>query len=1117
MSRDECPAGDVLSRYASGELSDDAALAVSSHLETCGDCLAQLDGLIHRTDPLIARLRRPRPGEPGTNPQLASAIARVLAPAAGPAAPAPGEVLNGYRLLGEIGRGGMGRVYRAVHPRLGQEVAVKVLRPGMDSAPILARFEAERQALAVMNHPNIARVLDGGVTEAGAPFFVMELVRGAAVTRYCHERRLALRERLGLFVGVCLAVQHAHQKGVIHRDLKPSNVLVVEYDGRPVPKVIDFGVAKALDRRAAAETEVGMLIGTPQYMSPEQADVASSDIDTRSDIYALGVLLYELLTGDTPITRGRLRDAPVLEVLRMVREEDPPCPSSRLGAAETAVGRATSPGPDAAGLARQVRGELDWVVMKCLEKDRNRRYESAAALAEDVRRFLNDEPVLAGPPGRGYRLKKFVRRHRGAVLAAGLVLAALLLGMAGTTWGLVWALDEKDAKEQARVEAVTNAEKARGSERQEREAREQAQARLGQIEKANALLGSIFADLDPRAPLEEGKSLQQILGERLDKATAQLDGEAVGDALAVARLQETLGRSQRGLGYPDKAIALLEKALRTRKARLGEGHPDTLVTMSSLALVYLETGRVADALPLFEASLRDFRTRFGSDHPDTLVCMNNLATAYLNVGRLREALALLEDAYPRTKAKLGDDRATLACLSNLATAYEKSGRVDDALRLFGEALKLRRAKLGRGHPDTLASMANLAGAYSTARRHADAVPLLVEALGGMKAKLGRDHPDTLACMNNLASAYKHTGRPDDALRLFEEAFELTKAKLGADHPTALAGMNNLAAAYLDARRLPDTLRLSEQARKLAKAKLGPGHPTTLLATYNLAVAYQKANRPADALPLFEEAYPLLKITFGGDHQHTISVMNYLALSYKRAGRFADALPLLEEAVELSKAQLGPGHRRTLSSINNLAMAYRDADRPNDALPLFLAAAAGARKVWGPKHASTHTILLNLAGCHERLGEHAKAEPLYREMAEFWKQQAGADSQQYAAALSGLGQCLLAQKKYAGAEAPLRECLAIRDKKEPGGLGAAYVKWLLGESLLGRGKYAEGEPLLAEGYAGLEKAQAAPVVRARLTEGLRRAVEAYAAAGKPDEAARWRARLPSAGAPRKASP
>jgi autotransporter-associated beta strand protein len=416
MVANDCLPDDVLNRYATGELSEAEARVIDTHLGQCSHCLGRLDDLAVRADSILAALRQPREAAAdNTPPVLSRAVAAVLAGTVR-LGPEPGTVLNGYRILEEVGRGGMGRVYRAAHPRLDQEVALKLLRPGTDSASILTRFEVERQALARMDHPNIARVLDGGATEDGQPFFVMELVRGVCVTRYCDEHRLDLGRRLELFISVCQAVQHAHQKGVIHRDLKPSNVLVAEYDGRPVPKVIDFSVARAIDAQASAATEVGMLVGTPEYMSPEQADVVAQDIDTRSDIYALGMLLYELLTGETPFAR-RLRGAPLLEVLRTLREEEPPAPSARLKAAaeqvEVAARRAA--GPDK--LVKQVRGELDWVVLKALEKDRSRRYETAAALAEDVRRYLNDEPVQAGPPSRVYRLKKFLRRNRGGVLA----------------------------------------------------------------------------------------------------------------------------------------------------------------------------------------------------------------------------------------------------------------------------------------------------------------------------------------------------------------------------------------------------------------------------------------------------------------------------------------------------------------------------------------------------------------------------------------------------------------------------------------------------------------------------------------------------------------------------
>src|SRR2546423_14274567 len=355
---------------------------------------------------------------------------------------APGAIIGPYKLLQQIGEGGMGTVFMAeqMHP-VQRKVALKLIKPGMDSRQVIARFEAERQALAMMDHVNIARVFDAGATEAGRPYFVMELVHGVPITKYCDDNHLTPRERLELFVPVCNAIQHAHQKGIIHRDIKPSNVMVTLYDGKPVPKVIDFGVAKATEHKLTERTlftQYGTMVGTLEYMSPEQAEMSALGVDTRSDIYSLGVLLYELLAGSTPLSRKRVKEAAHGEILPIPKEEEPPKPSTRLsdsGAALASISaqRHTEP----AKLSKLMRGELDWIVMKTLEKDRNRRYETAKDFAADLQRYLNDEPVQACPPSAGYRLRKFVRRNKGPVLTVAVVLLALVGGVAGTTWGMM--------------------------------------------------------------------------------------------------------------------------------------------------------------------------------------------------------------------------------------------------------------------------------------------------------------------------------------------------------------------------------------------------------------------------------------------------------------------------------------------------------------------------------------------------------------------------------------------------------------------------------------------------------------------------------------------------------
>ena len=498
-----------------------------------------------------------------------------------------------YKLIEKIGEGGMGSVWMAQQTDpVKRTVAVKLIKAEADSSRVLARFEAERQALALMDHPNIARVLDAGETPpayAGGsprPFFVMELVKGVPITKFCDARKLTPRQRLELFIPVCQAIQHAHQKGIIHRDIKPSNVLVALYDDRPVPKVIDFGVAKATGQQLTEQTlhtGFGAIVGTPQYMSPEQATLNNLDIDTRSDIYSLGVLLYELLAGSPPFRGKDLEKAGVLEMLRVIREEEPPKPSTKVSTAEALPNLAVQRGMEPAKLTRLLRGEIDWIVMKALEKERSRRYETANGLAMDIRRYLVDEPVQAGPPSAAYRLRKFVKRHKGQVVAVALVLLALLAGIAGTTVGLVRTERAREAETQraegerlAKIDAENAAaaekkakEDAENAARAETAAKEQAEKRLKQIEKGIEILTSVFHDLDPKSEEKEGASLRVLLGKRLDTAAEQLEGEAVGDPVVVARLQTWLGASLLELGHFDRAETVLTKARQTLEAPPG--------------------------------------------------------------------------------------------------------------------------------------------------------------------------------------------------------------------------------------------------------------------------------------------------------------------------------------------------------------------------------------------------------------------------------------------------------------------------------------------------------------------------------------------------------------------
>jgi serine/threonine protein kinase/tetratricopeptide (TPR) repeat protein len=569
---------------------------------------------------------------------------------------AVGTVIAGkYKLIEPIGEGGMGTVFLAQQTTpVKRQVALKLVKAGMDSKAVLARFEAERQALAMMDHPNIARVHDGGVTDTGRPFFVMELVKGVPITRFCDQRKLSPRERLELFVPVCQAIQHAHNKGIIHRDIKPSNVLVALYDDRPVPKVIDFGVAKATGAQLGEHTVVtgfGAMVGTPEYMSPEQAGF-NPDVDTRSDVYALGVLLYELLTGTTPVDRKRLGQAAVMEILRVIREEEPARPSTKLSTSEALPSVAANRNIEPAQLTRMLRGELDWVVMKALEKDRSRRYETANGLARDVQRYLADEVVEARPPSTAYRLRKFIRRNRGRVVAAALVLLALVGGMVGTTVGMVQAESARRAAEDARKEAEKQATLA--------------EKRLLQSIDAVSLFARdarIFCE-DAMVPALSRQQLYEVLIAQLernvDEQDAPFDEDKVRNKILmyqqIAQVNADLGgleRLKKAKEWDEKGLKLTEQWVQAKPDDpAARSHRAAYVHL--LGVSYQRVGDKAKADAMYKEAL-DVRQELWNN-PDARKQIDKFTPgkSYTNLcdsldthHRFEESLRLREEAYQR--------------------------------------------------------------------------------------------------------------------------------------------------------------------------------------------------------------------------------------------------------------------------------------------------------------------------------------------------------------------------------------------------------------------------------------------------------------------------------------
>ncbi|HQR41586.1 MAG TPA: serine/threonine-protein kinase, partial [Gemmatales bacterium] len=550
-----------------------------------------------------------------------------------------GTVLGHYTLEQKLGEGGMGSVWiaRQTEP-VKRRVALKLIKTGLDSRSLLARFEQERQALAVMDHPHIAKVYDAGIAH-GQPYFVMELVRGPTLLHYCDEKKLTPRQRLELFIPICHAIQHAHQKGIIHRDLKPANILVATVDDMPVPKIIDFGVAKAVSGKLTDQsfnTALGTVVGTLEYMAPEQA-VGNDDVDTRVDIYALGVILYELLVGVRPFDGNRLRQAALLEAIRIIQDEDPSKPSTRLSTVESLPTIAAVRQVEPRQLLNMLRGDLDWIIMKCLEKERSRRYDTANGLALELQRYLHDEPVLASPPSAAYRWKKFVKRNKGSVLAAGLILLTLLLGILATSWA-AWeasqqasaARRERDQKEEARLA--------------EHQAKLLTEKRLQQIQKAQQLLGSIFTALDPTAENKQGRTLRQILVERVMRAEKELTGDAIGDPATVAELQDILGQSYHGLGEFKRARTLFEQAEATTLKLTHPQHPEYLRIKSNRAANEASDGHYQLALDLFEGILVQRQAIHGRNHPKTMITISDIAGVWAgHMQRGDKAIPLYEE------------------------------------------------------------------------------------------------------------------------------------------------------------------------------------------------------------------------------------------------------------------------------------------------------------------------------------------------------------------------------------------------------------------------------------------------------------------------------------------
>jgi serine/threonine protein kinase/tetratricopeptide (TPR) repeat protein len=851
----------------------------------------------------------PRPGE---------TVAR-------PAVERPGDRVNPYKLMEQIGEGGMGVVYVAEQTQpVRRKVALKVIKPGMDSRQVVARFEAERQALAMKDHPNIARVYDGGTTASGRPYFVMELVRGVPITEYCDDERLSIRERLELFVLVCRAVQHAHQKGLIHRDLKPSNILVTLHDGVPVPKVIDFGIAKATGHALTDKTvytAFHQLVGTPLYMSPEQVELSGLDVDTRSDIYSLGVLLYELLTGTTPFDAETLRKAAFDELRRIIREQEPPRPSIRLsslGATLTTVSARRKADPRRLGPS--LRGELDWVVMKALEKDRRRRYETANDFASDVVRYLTDQPVQACPPSAGYRLRKFLRRNKGPV-AAGLALAALLLiGTVGTSIGLVWAMraeaEAKQAESKAKEEAAV----------------------------AKAVTDFLQNDLLAQAqPYINARTKKVTVEEVLGRAAARIAGKFAQQPLVEAEIRATIGSAYNSLGDYAAAQPHLERGYELSSRILGEEHPRTLTFMNNLAGLYMNQGMFARAEPLMVEAVEVGRRVQGEENPDVITRMNNLAYLYVAEGKLSQVEPLAARALEVARRRWGEESVqALGARAQLAHAYVAQGKPAQGEALVVKDLEVARRRWGDRDFKTLNLMRVLGSLYLSQGQLTEAEPLLVSALEAHRSIEGDNHPHTLESLTMLAELYRLRMRFQDSIPLLEDLLKGTRAMWGDDHPDTLDALSRLGDSYRQVGRVPEGTGLLEQA--WAKASKQRGLPVERLTSIsgNLGWAYEQAGQIAKAESVYREALETVRPRDKEAPSHSAALQVYLAGTLVEQQRYAEAEPLLRECLKF-REQNEANKWWTFATKSQLGGSLLGQKKYVEAEPLLLAGYEGMKQ------------------------------------------------------------------------------------------------------------------------------------------------------------------------------
>ncbi len=865
------------------------------------------------------------------SPALGDALNLSDLQRAGGPVPEP-EQIGPYRIIRKVGEGGMGVVYEAEQTEpIRRRVALKLIKVGMDTKNVIARFETERQALALMSHANIARVLDAGATEQGRPYFVMEYVLGVPITDHCDEQRLPIEERLSLFSQVCEAVQHAHQKGIIHRDLSARNVLIEFVGGRATVKVIDFGIAKATDRRQTEQTsctEHGRAIGTPEYMSPEQVDPANQDIDTRADVYSLGVLLYELLSGELPFGSKELRKQADAEIQRIIREDDPPKPSIRLSLLST---RRTTKGTDLArnrrtdvcSLTRRLRRDLDWIVMKCLEKDRGRRYETAASLGADIGRHLRHEPVMAGPPSAAYRMRKFVRRNRGLVASATVVACVLVIG---TTVAMAGWRAAAEGESKARLSLD--------------------------------FLKSILSSVDPDVA---GKRDTTLLQEILDNAARRIDFDLSEQPEVEAELRGTLGAIYGRLGDYPLATLFLEDSLQDLVELRGTRALAVARIKTDLGEVRMEQADYAAAESLFRESLEVCREELGPENARVAECVYNLGENTQRARDYKNAEPLYRQALIMRRRVLGEDHPKAAeCLVGLGVVHYGRGNLPEAERAFREAYGIVENKLSPTHSTVLASCNNLAVVLARQGRSEEAMLILKRNLEATRQAWGDNHVIVAWALNNLALQYQGQGKLGLAERQMREACEIRRAKLGETHSNTIDALNNLAQVLMTAKKYADAVAPLKTCLAYYREHLGEDEEFTVKTMGYLTMSLYQGGLLEEAETLGRECVERSRRVFPHSPQTLVAHLEHLAWTTLKMEKHIDCAALFREVIEI-RGRLGEKDTWIMANTKHfLAIVLRQQGQTAEAESLFAEALGILFAIDGdPEH---------IAACYWRLGE-----------------------------------------------------------------------------------------------------------------------------------------------------